>query len=299
MAQAFPQLPFLDGGARQALLALRFFDWLRIIRLADRTDSWIRTHFMLESLSLADALRVAIACRNKYVHFTVIERVTRRETRILSPEENRYLRNLLIILSKDKINWPHWLEIFNKYPVRAAHMQIAIGQALAHVDQRACQDYVYSISLDNDSVENQECVERCLSVFKRSTTRARRCILWRCAFECWQNWNFGIEKNNNLTAISRSALDYAVVGWLVEGEEKKTLSDIERSFEKKFRTFELQWHKSETAVTSGFFRLLSQYQIKRHAIDQSVNDLYWLPKSIVYTPEAVDSDFTRAKYSYD
>src|ERR1700730_18184855 len=49
-AQAFRQLPRPDLCARQATTALALLDWPRLVRLVDRTDSWLGAHLLLAPL---------------------------------------------------------------------------------------------------------------------------------------------------------------------------------------------------------------------------------------------------------
>ncbi len=296
---AFPELPYPDLSAWQATLALASLDWPRLIRLADRSESWLDGHLLLAPLTLFVAFCLATASRSDHVRFAALERVVRREVRDLSPQEETALRNLLLVLSKDENGWSSWLAVCNHYPVRHPHMQVALGRALARSSQGAIQTYVDSISLSTSDSENRKCVTQCLSVFRSQAGAARRRALWRKAFDRWQVWDFAASENRGLTAVARSELDYGVVGWLVEGKPREPSADLEQSFEQDLRALDMEWHASLNAVVSGFFRLISRYQIFAHAIGRSAEDPDWLPGPSIQTPIAATDHFIQQRYHWN
>lgn len=298
-AQAFRRLPRPDLSAQQATLALALLDWPRLVRLADKIETWFQGHLLLSPLALADAVRLATASRSGHVRFTALERVVRREARDLSAHEEAALRNLLVVLAKDENGWPGWLAICNHYPLRHPHMQAALGRALARGGVRAFQAYVESISLSTSDSESRECVTRCLSVFRARAGAERRCALWRKVFERWQAWDFAASEKRALTAVARSALDYGVVGWLVEGEPREQSADLERSFEQSLRALDMQWHDSLSAAVSSFHRAISRYQVFAHAGSRSAGDPNWLPGPSIYIPTAAADGFVQRRYGWN
>lgn len=298
-ARAFQQLPRPDLGARQATLGLVLLDWPRLVRLADRSEGWLHGHLLMEPLPLADALRLATASRNGCVRFAALERVAYREVRDLLPQEETALRNLLIVLAKDANDWPRWLAMCNHYPVRHPHMQVAFGRALARSDGIALQAYVGSISLSISDSGIRANVTRCLSTFRAKAGAVRRFALWRAAFERWQTWDFAKHEGQSLTSLARSALDYGVVGWLIEGEPQKLLADIERSFEDDLRMLDIRWHASLSSTVSDFFRLVSRHQVLTHATRRSVGDDDWLPGPSIELPSAATDDFVQRRYHWN
>ncbi|WP_156381542.1 hypothetical protein [Aurantimonas sp. Leaf443] len=297
-AQAFKQLPLPDLGAGQATLALSFLDWPRLVRLADKSEGWLHGHLLMAPLPLADALRLAAASRNGYARFAALERIAYREVRPLLPQEEVALRNLLIVLAKDANEWPRWLTVCNRYPIRHPHMQAAFGLALARSDEPALQAYIDSISLSTSDTDIRENVTHCLSVFRARAGTGRRRALWRAAFERWEAWDFAKNQEQNLTSLSRSALDYGVVGWLVESQPQKSLADLEQTFVDDLRTLDMQWHASLSSAVSGFVRLVSRYQVLSHAIRRSAGDADWLPGPAVELPAAATDEFLQKKYRW-
>ncbi|MBL0404041.1 hypothetical protein JKG68_08705 [Microvirga aerilata] len=298
-AHAFPKLPRPDLCVAQATRALALLDWPRLVHLADETKSWLLGHMLLSPLPLADAFRLATASVSGHVRFAALERIVRREKRRLSPEEETALKNLLLILAKDENDWPRWLAVCNRYPVRNPHMQAALGRALARSGMRALRDYVESISLHISGGEGRECVTRCLSVFRACAGQSKRHTLWREAFKRWQTWDFGRDEEQGLNTIARSELDYGVVGWLIEGEEQEPCLNLDQAFEQELSELDIQWHASVSTAISGFFRLLSRHQVLAHARRQSTRDADWLPGPSVYVPAAASDVFNQRRYHWD
>ena len=297
-AHAFNRPPILDISAAQAVRGLASLDWLRLIRMADRVESWMHGHMLLSPLALADAFRVARASTSGHVRFAALERVVRREQRMLSPEEEMALRNLLIVLAMDEDGWPGWLALCNRYPIRCPHIQDALGRALASSSEGALRAYVDSISLDTSPGEGRDYATRCLTVFRASAGLPRRRALWQRAYERWQTWDFGRTEAQNFNGIARCSLDYGVVGWLVEGPTGEELPDADREFERSLEALEAQWHPSLSAATTDFRRLLSRYQVFAHVRALTANRESWLPGSLVHLPAAADA-FTQRRFRWD
>ena len=298
-AHTFRELPRPDLCVAQATRALAVLDWPRLIRLADQAQSWLHGHMLLSPLPLADAFRLATASVGAHVRFAALERVVRREKRTLVPGEETALKNLLVVLAKDENDWPRWLAVCNRYPVRNPHMQAALGRALARSGERALRNYVDSISLHISHGEGRDCVTRCLSVFRSRASLPRRRALWCEAFERWRAWDFGQDKNQGLTAVARSVLDYGVVGWLVEGGIQEAPPNTDQAFEQELRALDMRWHASVSAAVSDFFRLLSRHQVLAHARGRSISDVDWLPGPAVYVPAAANDAFTQRRYHWD
>jgi hypothetical protein len=239
---------------------------------------------------------LATASGSGHVRFAALERIAGREVRDLSPGEETALRNLLVVLAKDENGWPGWLAVCNHYPVRHPHIQTALGRALARSDESALLAYVDSISLSTSDSGIRECVTRCLSMFRNRANTARRRVLWRSAFDRWQDWNFAANEKQNLIAVAQSALDYGVVGWLVEGEPQVSIANLMGSVDESLRTLDVHWYPSLSAAVSSFFRLISRYQVFAHACSRAVASPDWLPGPNVHVPTAAADTFVRRRY---
>ncbi len=298
-ARAFQELPRPDLGAQQATLALSLLDWPRLVRLADQSEGWLHSHLLMAPLPLADALRLATASKNGYARFAALERVAYREVRELLPQEEMALRDLLIVLAKDVNDWPRWLAVCNQYPLRHPHMQAALGRSLARSNAPALRAYIESISLSASDSDTRANVTYCLSVFRGRAGAARRRTLWRTAFERWKAWDFAKNEGSNLAALAQSALDYGVVGWLVEGEPQGSLADFDRIFVSDLRALDMRWHASITSAISDFCRLVSRYHVLAHATRRSEDDADWLPGPSVDLPASPTVAFLQRKYRWN
>lgn len=297
-AQAFQRPPVLDFCATQAVRGLASLDWLRLIRVADRAESWIHGHMLLSPLALADAFRVARASASGHVRFAALERVVRRERRTLSPDEETALRNLLIILARDEDEWPGWLALCNRYPVRCSHIQGALGRALACSSDEALRAYVNSISLDTSPGEGRDYATLCLTVFHARAKLSRRRVLWRRAYDRWQTWDFNRAEGQGFSGIARCIIDYAIVGWLIEGGNLEEIPDIEQVFECNLQAINLHWYPSLSEAATDFRRLISRYQVFAHVRDRPENSTDWLPGPGVRLPLAADA-FTQRRFRWN
>ncbi|MDX8450809.1 hypothetical protein [Mesorhizobium captivum] len=124
-------LPRINQGATQAVRGLALLDRTRLVRLADTKHSWAEGNLLLAGLPLAEALRIASASRSDHAKFAALERTIRGNSQALGPEEETALRNLLVVLSRDRDAWPAWLEMCNRYPIRQPQIQAALARALA------------------------------------------------------------------------------------------------------------------------------------------------------------------------
>lgn len=299
LAQAFPHMPRLDVSAAQALYGVAALDRPKLIRIVDEVESWMHGYMLLGPLPLGEAIRISTASRSPHARFAAMERVVRRERRTLSLEAEAALRDLLIVLAKDLTEWPSWLAMCNRYPVRNPHVQSALGRALARSSDGALRAYVDSIALSTLGGDGRAAVTRCLTVFRSQANARRRRALWLRAFERWREWDFNVaDRNSNLNAISTTEIDYAVVGWLVEGESPEAESDPDTEFAQGLHELERGWHPSFTAAISTFFRLLSRHQVAAHAMERSADGDDWLPGSVVYVPPSASNPFMQRRYRW-
>ena len=297
LTQAF-RLPRIDPPALMAARGLALLDRLRLVKVADSKADWMDAASLLSALSLADAVRVATASRSEHIRFAVLERIVYREKRPLSPTEEGALRNLFLVLSKDRNSWSAWLDVCNRYPVRQPYIQSALARALTRCDEQAIVAYVDSISLSVSGTDGRKVVTACLSEFRRRSTPARRTILWRRAFNRWEHWNFGSTEGQGLSSIAVSELDYAVMGSLIEAPPSNLVANPGKEFDKCFQELEAEWHPELSAAMTGFIRLMSRYQLRAHALTVNAAASNWLPASgsSLYVPPKIDNDFVRRRY---
>jgi hypothetical protein len=293
--RAWPSLPCMDPGARQAMIGLCVSDWPGAVAQANRATEWLKAAMLVEAVPLVYAMRLATVTRNAMFRFGVLDRLCRFGGSRLSAMEETALTLFFIALSRDRDDWPKWLAVFNEYPVRHPHLQFSLGRALARGDEAVLSAYVDSLVLDGSSDEGgRSAVTTCLEAFRDKAGPARRNVLWHSAFRRWTEWDFGRSKDGGLNDVVRTLLDYAIVGWLVEGE----LGEItaEDAFVAEMEMVETEWHPSVISAVSGHYRALSRYQVRAHAEKVRQDSCRWLPLGDWLMPHWTSDGFAMAPY---
>jgi hypothetical protein len=95
---------------------------------------------------------------------------------------------------------------------------------------------------------------------------AQRLLLWEPAFRRWEAWlKVAANANTELTAIAPCVLDYAVVGFVVEGMSPSAADAEKKRIAAAFEAATLEWHESVTHFITEECRLLTRYQPFAHA----------------------------------
>jgi len=258
IAHSFPPAPTYPSEG-MAVQGLHILDRPRLIALANRIGNWMRAAMFIAPLSMGDAIRIATASKSDAVRFAVLEKAMHRENGRWDPANNKALRNLFLSLASGP-DWPKWLDAVNRYPVRCRQFQPALGLALSRMTAGSLKHYVSSLNLRSSDEEARELVAKCLAEFRAHANVSRRRHLWNAAFERWAQWDFGKSSGERLTSVGRSALDFAVLGHLVEGNGKPLVANAEHRFECELKEHETRWHPSFTDAIANFNRMLSRYQ---------------------------------------
>lgn len=293
MAGRFPTI-LPEPPEWMAIQGLLVIDWPRLITVADRIDSWMHAASFIRPLSMREAIRIATASRSDAIKFAVLERAMHREDGVWDSGNNKALRNFFICLSV-RSDWPRWLNAINRYPVRCRQFQTALGQALARMKLSCFSSYVSSLHLSAKDEEARKLVAECLTEFRSHARISRRRHFWEAAFERWTQWNFGVQESERLTAIAHSALDFAVLGHLIEGDGQKLLASTDSDFEFGLKVLEAQWHSSITDAIARFHRLLSRYQIFAAAQANNNGNNMWTLNDKVLMPAAAN-ELVLARY---
>jgi hypothetical protein len=214
-----------------------------------------------------------------------------RRPQSFTDSNSTLLIELLLKVANDTSRWAAWMKIFAGYPA----INSPLGQALAKVPDSAIDGYINSIRLYPKLIQplqpalapdtGRRSVAECLQEFRANATPDRRKALWTCAHGRWLQWDFNLaDSNQHLTAISRSDLDYALVGYASECMDETEREAALNSILAKVQTLEHHWHASLTDILSGWYRLLSQFQPYGHACNIVANGEDWLAEVRVYFP---------------
>lgn len=267
-----------------------------LVRLLDGVSNLSQTPVAMQLtgvLTVEQRLRLAISSENSRIQIAAMYRTLtddRRPQSFTEPNET-LLTELLLKVANDTSRWAAWMTVFAGYPA----INLPLGKALAKVPDPAIDGYINSIRLYPKLIQplqpvlapdtGRRSVAECLQEFRANATPDRRKALWTCAHERWLQWDFNLaDSNQNLTAISRSDLDYALVGYatecMCETEREVALNSIRA----EVQTLEHHWHESFTDILSGWYRLLSRFQPYGHACSVAANREDWLTESRVYFP---------------
>jgi hypothetical protein len=259
------------------------------------------------ALIVENRFRLAVASDNPRVQIAALYRTLtdERGPRPFTDSDRTLLTELLLKVADDTLRWAAWMNIFVGYPA----INLSLGRALAKVPDTAIAGYVNSIRLYPKLIQplqpvlapdaGRRSVAECLQEFRANATPERRKVLWTSAHERWLQWDFNrADSNQHLTAISRSDLDYALVGYASECLNETEREAALNSIRSQVQTLEDDWHESLMHILAGWYCLLSRLQVYGHACNVADNGEDWLTDSRVYFPfEPSQNRYFMMKYN--
>jgi len=235
-------------------------------------------------LTIEQRLRLAIGSDNPHVQIASMYRTITDDQRPqnLTDSDRDLLTELLLKVANDTSRWAEWMKVFVGYPA----LQIPLGQALAKGPEPAIEGYVNSIRLFPWLIqfnESRRLVAKCLREFRTHASLERRKILWSLAHERWLQWNFNrTDPNQHLSAINRSDLDYAVVGYASECMDEVGREAALNAIRTEAQSLEHYWHGSFTDILGNWYSLVSKFQPYAHASYVVANNEDWLAEARIY-----------------
>jgi hypothetical protein len=290
----FHRHPFFPNTLQ--LQSVRLLYRYSFARLLDGLSKLTQTPVAMQlavALTVEKRFRLAVASDNSRIQIAALYRALTDE-RGLQPFtdfDRTLLTELLLKVANDTPRWAAWMKVFVGYPA----INLPLGRALAKVPDPAIDGYINSIRLYPKLIQplqpvlapdtGRRSVAECLREFRTSATPERRTALWTCAHERWLLWDFNrADSNQHLTAISRSDLDYALVGYASECMGESEREAALNSIRAEVQTLEHHWHESIMDILAGWYRLLSRFQPYGHACSMAANGEDWLTESRVYFP---------------
>jgi hypothetical protein len=287
------QLFFANTLQMQSVRLLYRYSFARLIEGSSNLRQTPVAMQLAGVLTVEQRLRLAIGSDNPHVQIAAMYRTLTddRRPQSFTDSNSTLLIELLLKVANDTSRWAAWMKIFAGYPA----INSPLGQALAKVPDSAIDGYINSIRLYPKLIQplqpalapdtGRRSVAECLQEFRANATPDRRKALWTCAHGRWLQWDFNLaDSNQHLTAISRSDLDYALVGYASECMDETEREAALNSILAKVQTLEHHWHASLTDILSGWYRLLSQFQPYGHACNIVANGEDWLAEVRVYFP---------------
>jgi hypothetical protein len=287
--------------------AVRFLSCADLARLAKAVVNVKQVAVAMMVAQILDThhrLLLALASGNHFIEFSCAY-VTLNGRRLrptsLSGEAGLFTR-LLAKIAPDAMRWRGWMTVFNTYPVRYPALHPCLGEALASAPETAIDAYVNTIHLFPHPVsqadEGRRNVAVCLRAFRTRASADQRRLLWQRAHKRWLAWRFDAADNNtHLLAVSRSELDYAIVGFAMECLDSTAQTEALTEIGSWLRAMEYAWYKSEADIKSAWFRELSIFQPYAHAVQVGATTEDWLIETRVYCPsEVANNPYLKLRY---
>jgi hypothetical protein len=287
------QLFFANTLQTQSVRFLYRYSFARLIEGSSKLRQTPVAMQLAGVLTIEQRLRLAIGSDNPHIQLAAMYRTLTddRSPQTFTDSNKSLLTQLLLKVANDTSRWAAWMKIFVGYPA----INLPLGQALAKVPDPAIVGYVDSIRLYPKLIQplqpvlapdtGRRSVAECLQEFRSNATPERRKALWTSAHERWLQWDFNrADSNQHLTAISRSDLDYALVGYASECMSETEREAALNSIRAEVQTLEHHWHETIMDILSSWYRLLSRFQPYGQACSVAAKGEDWLTESRVYFP---------------
>lgn len=279
----------------QAINALYVYGQGHLLSVIDVESDFLEIVACILHVEPERYIDVAVKTNNRVFKFWA----TQRSVSMAERGGNSYPQHWERLLSDATTvpdEWRLWLATLNRTPSNFPKLQAVLGQVLSRSSPAAREIYVESISLDSDL--NRVAVATVFSVLRENLSLPDRQLVWAKAFGIWHRWNFGLEMStSNANRVMSSALDFAVVGYMVECLDTEQRAQKMSELRERVRSIDRDWHTDKLTVISKRFRIISLYQIYAHAEAVITDDVDWLRVQALYRPDWEDgSDYRHFKY---
>lgn len=291
---------FPATGLSVAVNALARFDFDRLLRSLSSVATTPAAVVYGRSLAPPVRLRAASASPNPHLQFcfALLTLIESPRSGALSDDDRKVLTDLLVSVATDLNRWSAWMRALNAHPARFPLLQPALGHALAAAPPAALAAYVDSIELSSGVAHGRAQVADCLRHFHAAADKTHAHQLYALAHERWLAWNFGGDSSDALLlGVSRSELDYAIVGYVFECMSEGQRAEEMHSHVAMLGLVGHTWHASKVAALSEWNRILSRFQPYAQAsvVAQSGGD--WLANQQVYKPATLRDRYVELRFS--
>lgn len=222
--------------------------------------------FISSALPPGASLELALNSTSSRIQFVCVFELVSDSSITLTSLGQELLTQILTKVSQNFMQWNEWMRAFNKFPSRYPEFQIPLGHTLSGVEPDRIQSYIESHRMSPSLDIARITVSNCLRAFAKKSSLPQRLLMWQCAFQRWNAWNFITQDNNNgLTDIARSVFDYAVVGFIVEAMSESTAESESDEIATTFHNAIQDWQPSLVHFNSVLYQQLSRYQPYAHA----------------------------------
>lgn len=196
---------------------------------------------------------------------------------ISNPTKNISLNNDGFIVELFKLiyangDFNYWMIYVNSYPCRFPSIQVALGKALAIINEPVALDsYIDSIKLhcndlEHARVNSRECVRDCLSSFKLHSNPQIQFYCWEKSYKTWVDWSFNEKTSEHMFSISSSEIDYPAIQYFMNVMNSNERQDYIVKTQGKLISIDNIWHDSKPTLISHYYRYISMLQLPYHAI---------------------------------
>lgn len=291
----------------QAVRFLAHADGARLTKAVINVKQVSVAMLVAQILDTRQRLLLALASDNHFIQFAcayVTLNGRRRRPTSLADDAGIFTQ-LLAKVALDTARWHGWMAVFNAYPLRYPALHPSLGEALADAKEAAIDAYVDSINLFPHPVkqvdEGRRNVAVCLRAFRARASDEQRKLLWQRAHKRWLVWEFdAANSDTHLLGISRSEIDYAIVGFAMECLDGAEQTQRLTRTGLELHVMEHAWHKSEADIKSSWFRVLSIFQPYAHAMQVRASTEDWQTETRVYYPsEIANVAYLKLRYPSD
>jgi len=270
-----PSLPLT-----QCMRCLVHFGFEQLIKALSQVTEMLMAMQLVGALSQVDKLRVGNVSDNSYIQFAVLSQLGPRHGGVqITDEEQQLLISMLLRVAAGIERWKAWMLIFGTRP----ELQEALGRALAMAHINSVEAYIEAIPLSIIQSAARVEVASCLRSFRSAAQDDRAKQLWKLAYERWKAWSFRDGyKALPLSSVIGSALDYAVVGYVVE-----CMSQVDRDANQAALIAELglvdrAWYGDMTQYLDAVHHLLSRLQPYLHTEQVLKTEEDWLQPKMLW-----------------
>lgn len=291
-------LGFVDVPLEQAARCLARFHFEYLVKATRTVQQTPVAATIARALGRDNALQLAVRSASLHQKFSSVFESLHSLGEPLALRAQQSLTEVLIQISADVPIWRAWMEVFNTYPVRFPALQAPLGVALASMQPSGVAAYVESIELYPPPHQERDLVAECLRTFRSIASSEARATLWTIAYQRWTAWDFDSNnKDRFLFEVSGSALDYAVVGYIVECMDPADRTRQLNAIIGRAKAVDAEWYSALSHCISAFNRLLSRLQPFAHAQNIAETGGDWISRT-AYTVEFGSSAdaYYRAKF---
>ncbi|MEX5567072.1 hypothetical protein Q1J55_04530 [Pseudomonas syringae] len=282
-------VPKVDMAFAQAISGLVVIAPDVLARVVALTETWLGTVIILNQIKGTEAFFIAALSGTSRAIFTALASVDN-----VSLITDEAVAALLTKAADDLNVWSAILHAFNKYPVRYPWLQRGLGRVLALVSTEHLKRYVDTLGITH-SPDCGEVITVCLETLQANASHEIRVMCWHFAYERWEQWQAGLTNDNPGLGRQTSIVDYAVIGWLVEGCHDKQLGEWLEQMSLELQRLQQRWFSSKGEFDIALDKLRLRYRLY-HAALRGRHSGSWSAELSTEIPDAISSPYWQSRW---